>query len=114
MGNKNNQNQFENKSLNLKKKTSNNIGILDKDNNKSQKKNLNNIYKSEAMSVANGIKTTRPKSSSNTKFMVKTNISKKKPKNLKNPSKKLEINEILQRRGLTEKNSSNIKKEFKK
>ena len=92
MGNKNNQNQFESKSFNLKKKTSNNIGILDKDNNKSQKKNLNNIYKSEAMSVANGIKITRLKSSSNIKFIEKNNISKEKPKILKNPSKKLEIN----------------------
>ena len=111
--NNNNQNHVENKSLNLKKKTSNNIGILDKDNNKSQKKNFNNIYKSEAISVVNGVKSTRPKSSSNTKFMVKTNISKEKSKNLKNPTKKLEINEILQRRGLAEKND-NIKKEFKK
>ena len=109
----NNQNKFENKSLNLKKKTSNNIGLLDKDNNKSQKKNLNNIYKPEAISLINGVKTTRPKSSSNTKFMVKTNISKEKPKNLKNPTKKLEINEILHRRGLAEKNN-NIKKEIKK
>ena len=109
----NNQNQFENKSLNLKKKTSNNIGILDKDNNKSQKKNLNNIYKPEAISVINGVKTTRPKSSSNTKFMVKNNISKEKPKNSKNLTKKLEINQILQRRGIAEKNI-NIKKDFKK
>ena len=38
MGIKNNQNQFESKSFNLKKKTLNNIGILDKDNNKSQKR----------------------------------------------------------------------------
>ena len=112
MSNNNNQNQFENKSLNLKKKTSNNIGILDRDN-KSQKKSLNNNFKPEAMPVTNGIKTTRPKSLSNSKFMVKTNISKEKPKNLKNPTKKLEINEILQRRGITEKNN-NIKKEFKK
>ena len=103
----------ENKNKNYQKKTSNNIGLLDKDNNKSQKKNLNNIYKPEAISLINGVKTTRPKSSSNTKFMVKTNISKEKPKNLKNPTKKLEINEILHRRGLAEKNN-NIKKEIKK
>ena len=100
----------------LKKNTTSNLGAFDKDNNyiKNQKKILNNNFKTEVVTIVNGVKTTRPKSSSTVKLVTKNNITKDNPKNIKYPTKKNEINNhILVKRGIS--NKYNLtKKENKK
>ena len=114
--NLNSHNYIKNKSLTLKKNTTSNLGAFDKDNNyiKNQKKILNNNFKTEVVTIVNGVKTTRPKSSSTVKLVTKNNITKDNPKNIKYPTKKNEINNhILVKRGISNKYNSTKKKNKK-
>ena len=113
--NNNNQNQNSKVKTTYKNSSVNNKG---NNNNKTTKKKIIENHYNDNNAI-NLVKTNRPKSSS-TKFDNKSNINKSqnihsnKTNKVKYHSKmKLEINEILQKRGLTGKRND-LKKEIKK
>ena len=114
--NKNNENQYSKIKTTYKNNSVMNIKGNSNDSNKDNKINNNN-HKINGINLINKIKTTRPKSSSTAKFENKIknqNIFESKKNKVKYKNKmKFEINEILQKSGISGK-IIELKNEIKK
>ena len=118
--NNNNINNYQNQLLKSKPQHKNNSVANDKINNGNQNKEINNNNNNNNTNGINKIKSARPKSTCTDKFETKINNSKNKNifDSKKNKAKyqskmKYEINEILQKRGISGK-INDLKKEYKK
>ena len=115
--NKNNENQNSKIKTTYKNNSVINIKGNPNDSNKDNKKTINGNHKINIINGINRIKSSRPKSSSTAKFENRTknsNIFENNKNKVKYKNKmKIEINEILQKRGISGK-INDLKKEIKK